>query len=171
MSMMPTLRKLTAADASQYHDFRLLALEQEPYVFASDAQEQRGASLEVIERMLSSDPQSFVLGAYLETELIGMIGLGRETRQKISHKASIWGFYVKQNARDQRIGKSLLNKTLEFAEQQPGLEFIRLVVDTSQTNAIHLFEQVGFVIYGVEKNMLKVDDFYVDKAFYRLELS
>ena len=41
MSMIPTLRKLTAADASQYHDFRLLALEQEPYVFASDAQEQR----------------------------------------------------------------------------------------------------------------------------------
>ena len=156
--MTSTLRKVTAQDANLYQDFRLATLEQEPYVFASDAQEQRGASLEVIERMLSSDPQSFVLGVWLEDELIGMIGLGRETRQKIAHKASIWGFYVKQNARDQGVGKSLLNKTLEFARQQPGLEFIRLVVDTSQTNAIHLFEQVGFVIYGVEKNMLKLEE-------------
>ena len=39
--MTPTLRKLTAQDANLYHDFRLAALEQEPHVFAADAQEHR----------------------------------------------------------------------------------------------------------------------------------
>ena len=55
--------------------------------------------------MLSSDPQSFVLGAWLEDELIGMIGLGREHAKKLLTKPQFGDFMSNQTLKVKVSGK------------------------------------------------------------------
>jgi ribosomal protein S18 acetylase RimI-like enzyme len=77
-----------------------------------------------------------------------MIGLKRELGGKHEHKGFIWGFYVEPDYRKQCVGRVLLTALLNAERKH--VEQIMLTVVENNAPAIALYEQVGFVRYGLE---------------------
>jgi ribosomal protein S18 acetylase RimI-like enzyme len=57
------------------------------------------------------------------------------------------------DARGQGVGKQLVMNAIEFARAD-GKAYINLVVDPANTRAIHLYENVGFMVTGTQPNGL-----------------
>jgi ribosomal protein S18 acetylase RimI-like enzyme len=163
-----SVRQLGIGDRDSYFSFRLRALETYPQGFATSAEEWRNAPPDKIDALLlasekNSDP---ILGAFTSnSELIGSLGLSRETRMAVQHKVSLVAMYVDPAFRRNGVGTQLVTEALELARQQPGLVLVRLVVDSENTDAVQLFERLGFVHYGREPLARRVEERYYDQSY------
>jgi hypothetical protein len=84
------IRDFVTEDARVYQAFRLAALCECPSAFASSYEEEHPTLLSVVAERLSSKEDRCVLGAWLDSSLVGMVGLQREEMRKLAHKAFIW---------------------------------------------------------------------------------
>jgi ribosomal protein S18 acetylase RimI-like enzyme len=163
-----SVRQLGIGDRDDYFSFRLRALEAYPQGFATSAEEWRNAPPEKIDALLlasekNTDP---ILGAFTsDANLVGSLGLSRETRTAVQHKASLVAMYVDPAFRRKGIGTQLVSEALELARQFSDLVLIRLVVDSENTDAVRLFERLGFVHYGREPLARRVEEHYYDQSY------
>jgi ribosomal protein S18 acetylase RimI-like enzyme len=165
------MRVLTERDAAAYWSLRLEALEREPESFAESPEEHRATPIELAAMRLHQDDNgSFVLGAFLDGELVGMAGFFREKLLKARHKGRIWGVYVRASYRGQGIGRALLRGLLEKIKTLAGLEQVNLTVSCHQGAAKTLYRSLGFETYGVEPAALKIGDQYFDEEYMVLRL-
>jgi ribosomal protein S18 acetylase RimI-like enzyme len=152
-------------------NLRLEALEQEPQSFAESAEEHRATSIELaVARLREADDASFVLGAFLAGELVGMAGFYREKHLKARHKGRIWGVYVRANCRGQGVGRALCSALLEKVKTLPGLEQISLTVSSGQPAAKSLYRSLGFETFGYERAAFKFGEQYFDEEYMVLRL-
>jgi ribosomal protein S18 acetylase RimI-like enzyme len=163
-----SVRQLGSRDRDDYFLFRLRALEEYPQGFATSAEEWRNAPPNKIDALLlasekNTDP---ILGAFTsDAKLVGSLGLSRETRMAVQHKASLVAMYIDPVFRRGGIGTKLVTEALELARQQPSLVLVRLVVDSENTDAVRLFERLGFVHYGQEPLARRVEEQYYDQSY------
>ena len=169
----PVIRVLGPRDVDDYSAVHLAGLIEVPQAFTTDADAWRDAPRETIARHLDAGrakTRGPVLGAWRDEALIGLIGLTREERRSVSHKAGLWGFYVTAAHRRQGVGRALLDAMIDHAAAVSGLRQLRAVVASSCVEALGLFESVGFERFGFEQDARLVEGRFHDLLYlwYRL---
>jgi len=165
------IRLLAAGDAPAYSRLRLEMLERDPEAFSSSAEEHRALTMDDIKERLSTDLENkFVVGAFLDGELVGVSGFYRDSTLKQRHRGHVWGVYVTGRARGQGIARTVMTTLLDRARNIQGVEQIVLSVTTTQTAATALYRSLGFQSFGLEQRALKIGDRYVDEEYFVLPL-
>jgi ribosomal protein S18 acetylase RimI-like enzyme len=167
------IRQLTETDATIFRVLRLRALRESPHAFTNSYEEFSQQPLESTVQRFRDQVNSrinFMLGAFVDDQLVGIVGFYRETALKIQHKGSIVSMYVQPEYRSQGIARALLTEAIDRARRLPGLTQVLLGVMETQTTAKRLYESLGFTVYGREPRAIKIGDEYFDEEFMLLKL-
>jgi len=114
------------------------------------------------------DKVGFVLVATFENKAIAYCSVEQNEEEASYHVATV-GLLVSKDFRDGGVGRELLKKAIEFAED---LSFKKLCLSTFAGNesAIHLYREVGFEIVGVRKNQFQIDSKFYDEIMMDFQL-
>ena len=165
------IRRLTAHDAEAFREVRLRSLREDPAAFTNSLEEFSRQPLERVRaRLIGEGDDDFMLGAFLDGELVGTVGFYRETALKLRHKGHIVTMYVTPEARGRGLGKALLQEALRRIRAISGLKQVLLGVVTTQSSARRLYESLGFKVYGREPDAVKIGDEYFAEEFMLLKL-
>jgi ribosomal protein S18 acetylase RimI-like enzyme len=168
------IRLLNERDAQALWNFRMLALQSDPWSFVESPQElQNIPAVEYATRLSANKTdhaENFVYGAFVQEKLLGMVGFYQEQPLKRRHKGWIWGVFVAPEARGQGLAKKLMSETSDRAANIPGLEIILLTVSVGQTVPRSLYESLGFRSIGIEPQGLKIGPDHLDEEHMYLKL-
>lgn len=165
------IRRLTEDNAREFWELRFRALREDGDAFGATYEEEIKKPIQSLIEIFNNNyikpiNNNFILGAFNdENKIIGVIGLYRETRIKLRHKATIWGMYIIPEYRRKGIAKKLLTELINIAKTMEELEQLSLAVVSSNTKAIGLYNTLGFITYGKEKNAIKSNNKYYDENY------
>jgi ribosomal protein S18 acetylase RimI-like enzyme len=157
MSFAYEIRRLSGADAEAYRAIRLEGLERHPAAFSASLKEESDRPLSSFAERLDGN---YVLGAEQDGRLVGVAGFYRHDSEKTRHRGSLWGMYVREEARGTGIARRLVDGILDHARQR--VEEVGLSVWTENAAAIALYKRAGFVVIGQDLRALKIGDAYFD---------
>ena len=153
---MIEVKKLPTKRWKDYRNLRLEALKKDATAFGSSYEEEK--------KLLESEWKrrtGNTLFALSDDNPIGMIAYVFNNKKKIKHIANIFGFYVKEDYRNQGIGRKLIERTLLSIMKNKNIIKINLNVNSKQKSAVRLYKKFGFKIVGVLRK-----DLFVNGKFY-----
>ena len=145
------IKKLLKKRWKDYKKLRLDALRNEPQAFGSSYEEE--VKLTKTEWTKRIDNALF---AVINDKPVGMIVYFFNTKQKTSHIAHIFGFYVAKQHRRLGIGSKLFETAISTIKRNRHIRKIQLMVNPRQIAAIKIYEIQGFVKTGLLKRELMV---------------
>lgn len=105
--------------------------------------------------------KDLMLLAFMEGEYIGNCSISGSTSLRYRHRATI-GIALYQKYTGMGIGRAILETLIEIAKKE-GYEQLELEVIAGNKRAVHLYESLGFQIYGrFPDNMKYKDGTYAD---------
>lgn len=107
-------------------------------------------------------PNSILLIAEFDNELIGNIDLTGSKRAKMFHTGMI-GMGIKEKWRNQGLGKFLIEAVIDWAKNHSDIELIWLDVYASNELGYNLYKNTGFKVSGIIKGFFKEENDYIDK--------
>jgi RimJ/RimL family protein N-acetyltransferase len=164
------LRVLEVGDVDAFSALRLAALRECPTAFSSSYEEECDIPLARRAERMAPGRGHAIFGAFDGQNLVGTVGLHRESGRKIAHKAMIWGVYVAPAFRGRGVGRLLLERALAHATSMPGLLRVTLGVNTENAAAIALYKSLGFETFGLERGFLLVDGVLHDELHMAFKL-
>jgi RimJ/RimL family protein N-acetyltransferase len=163
------IRRSNLADAANFRELRLGALQDSPTAFSMDYEKVLNQSIKHWEDLLiMNDQESTIFFAEHDGQLIGMIGIARGRSQKTRHSADVWGVYMIPEWRGLRIAEEMIKSCLAWAKER-NIVVARLGVTTINNPAIRCYERCGFKIYATERRALLHEGRYYD--FHLMSLS
>jgi ribosomal protein S18 acetylase RimI-like enzyme len=167
--------EVTAADAAAFKALRLRGLREHPEAFGESAEDFEALSLDqVVERITSRrSGGGFILGARARSsgDLVGVVGIAPDRGRKSAHRATLWGVYVAGEHRGRGICRRLIDAALARCRRDGQIEQVRLGVATTNAPAIAVYCAAGFVEYGREPRVLRVDGRDYDEYLMVVELN
>jgi len=106
---------------------------------------------------------SFTLGAFSGTDLVGIVSLERDPRVKATHKALISRMFVHPRAAGKGAGRALLQQLIADALNLGDIRYLYLTVLASNIRAIHLYSSLQFKEFAREPGGVLIGDQYVDE--------
>jgi RimJ/RimL family protein N-acetyltransferase len=160
------VRRLVPCDATAYRALMLEAYERHPDAFTSSVAERSAQPIAWWQARVKDDPHAneMVFGAFRGDRLVGVAGLGFETREKARHKCMLFGMYVPEEFRGGGVGRALVNAVLQEARARAGTRVIQLTVTDGNRAAQSLYERCGFAPFGVEPFAVAVGTGFVSKV-------
>lgn len=162
------IQRLDLTHSTAYRALRLRALQDHPDAFTSSFEEEAQRPLADTTQRLST-PAECLWGAFDGPQLVGMVGLSRETRIKNQHKAHLVGMYVAPEHTGQGVGAALVAAVLQHAAAT-GVALLVLTVTDGNHAAQALYERAGFVSFGVEPDAIRVQGVPLGKRHMALQL-
>lgn len=161
------IRKLSFEDQSKFVKMRLEALEQEPQAF--------GDSYSVLSKKNDSFWESELnnkwrvwFGVFDNGNLVGIGSIKYVKSLKFNHIAHLSGIYVTKSHRGQGIGKLLFKTRIDEAFKNEKIKKLKLIVNTSQTNAILLYKSFNFREVGRLEAEFRLGDTFYDALLMEL---
>lgn len=167
----PLVRRLTAPDAPSLRRLRLDALVETPESFGSSYEEEHTLTLEDIREWITPLDDGAMFGVFADDALAGMVGVGRQRKLKMRHKAHIWSMYVAPAQRGHGLGRLLMHAAIAHAQTMRGIRQVQLSVTANNVAAAALYASLGFMEYGTEREALCVNGQLYDETLMALALS
>jgi RimJ/RimL family protein N-acetyltransferase len=160
-----TIARLAPPDAPAYRALMLEAYERFADAFTSTPAERRDLPIAWWEARLVEGPQpdQLVFGAFDGDRLVGAAGLMFSTREKLRHKATLFGMVVRPDWRGRGLARGLVDAALVAARSRPGIAVVQLTVTQGNAAAEALYAHCGFVPFGLEPMAVAVGTGYVSK--------
>jgi RimJ/RimL family protein N-acetyltransferase len=112
-------------------------------------------------RLAASEPaEEVVLGLWAQNVLCGIVGVQFESREKIRHKATLFGMYVPNQFQKLGYGALLVEAAIATASKRSGVKQLQLTVTEGNAGAIDLYKRAGFQPFGIEPNAVFVNGTY-----------
>lgn len=108
----------------------------------------------------SRQENSVVLLAWADESVVGLLALRGETHPQEAHVGTI-GISVDSGYRGRGIGTLLIERLLEWAASH-GLHRIEIDAFANNTDAIRLYERLGFQHEGLLRDAISIDGDFVD---------
>ncbi|HEX5372229.1 MAG TPA: GNAT family N-acetyltransferase [Aquabacterium sp.] len=146
------IARVTPAELSSFKSLRDEGLRLHPEAFDADLDiEQSRPPESYIGRLGLYEPLggTFLIGAWVRDEMVGMVGLERHSLPKLRHSAELNSMMVKPTHSGCGIGFKLIDECLRQARAASGLELITLKVSTANQQAVQLYERAGFKPCGI----------------------
>ncbi|WP_269530931.1 GNAT family N-acetyltransferase [Chitinimonas sp. BJYL2] len=163
------IRLATAADAQPWQAMRLEALAAHPEAYGSSVAEEAGFSPDVVAARLT-DPLNRVWVAERDGELIATATARREMSHKARHRCNLFAMYVKPASRGQGVASQLVDAIKRSARTELGADWLQLSVQTGNVAAVALYARAGFVVWGTERDSLRVGEAHYDEYHMALDL-
>jgi RimJ/RimL family protein N-acetyltransferase len=145
------IRLLTPEDAEAYWAIRLEALESKPRAFGASPDKFRTTRPEeMVDRLRAIENGSFIVGAFVDDELVGTAGLSWPESAETRPAPFVWGVYVSPKARGQNFASEMMEMLLRRARSYDGLEEIKLDCFGTSLAAIALYRKFGFNTVSME---------------------
>ena len=162
------IQRLDLTHSTAYRALRLRALQDHPDAFTSSFEEEAQRPLaDTTQRMTA--PAESLWGAFDGPQLVGMVGMSRETRVKNRHKAHLVGMYVAPEHAGHGVGAALVAAVVQHAAAHQVALLVLTVTDGNQA-AQALYERAGFVSFGVEPDAIRVQGVRLGKRHMALQL-
>lgn len=163
------IRQSNLADAQNFRELRLGALQDSPTAFSMDYEKASNQSIKHWEdTLIMNDQESAIFFAEHNGQLVGMTGIARGRSPKTRHSADVWGVYVTPAWRGLHVAEEMIKCCLEWARAR-AVVIARLGVTTINKPAIRCYERCGFTSYGTESRALFLEGRYYD--FYMMSLA
>lgn len=156
------LREGNLADALQYRDLRLNALQDSPTAFSADYQVNFDHPMSFWEGRLTFDEYGVIFFAEHDNYLIGMTGIRMGESPKTKHGAYVWGVYIRPAWRGLHVAEALIELCADWAQER-GVVILKLGVMSNNDSAIRCYKRCGFTVYGTEPRALYHDNQYYDE--------
>ncbi|MCY7307206.1 MAG: GNAT family N-acetyltransferase [Rhodoferax sp.] len=167
------IRQLLPSGAAACHALRLRGLRAYPQAFNSSFEQESDKPLESSAQRLAPDggrPHDFFPGAFVGTDLCGMVGLQGRYRPKERHNASVVGMFVAPEVAGRGVGKALLQELIARARILPELVQLDPTVTAGNGPAQTLYANPGFVEVGRLQRAIRVGNAYFAKVHMALQL-
>ena len=158
-----TIRRLSAADAEAFRAVRLEGLERHPPAFGASLKEESSRPLAFFADRLEAN---HVLGAEMAGRLSGVAGFRVHDSEKTRHRGTLWGMYVREEARGTGVARRLVDGILNHARGR--VEQVALSVWVENPAAIALYRSAGFVVFARDVRSLKIDGVYYDELLMQI---
>ncbi|MQT34128.1 GNAT family N-acetyltransferase [Pseudomonas helleri] len=152
--------------AKAYRQLMLEAYSLHPEAFVSGIADREKLPLSWWEGQLD-DELSALFGAFIDAQLVGIVGLAFEPWEEAQHKATLFGLYVPHAFRGQGVGEQLVQTVLSLAEQEPDIKVVELTVSANSAAALALYRRCGFEQSGLEDSAIRVGEDYYDRVHMR----
>ena len=160
------LRRLETADAPAFQRLRIEGFALQPREFRYAPEDEADMPLAEVAARLARD---FVVGVFDGDTLVGIAGLTRHGGVKISHKALLWGMYLRAEFRGRGGADMLMSAILDHARGR--VEIVTLTAMSDNPRALAFYRRWGFAAYGVEPAAVKYEGGYFDETLMSLRLA
>lgn len=164
------IRALTPADLASYRRLRLESILDSPSSFVPTHEEESALPEEQMAARLKASPFQVTYGAFQGEALVGTVGLVRDARSKIHHRATVVGVYVTPNARSAGAVQGMFEAVIAYARNIPELVQLDLKVNTINPRARAVYAKLGFTSCGIDYRALCIDGRFHDEERMALYL-
>lgn len=152
------IKRLVQSNWEDWKNIRLQALRNEPCSFGGSYEEAVNYSTEYWQESIKKND---IFGAFIQNNIIGIVGFYAETSLKIKHKGFVFAMYIAPQHRKCGVASQLLQAAIDHASVI--VSQLHLSCATINIKALKLYKKYGFEIYGQEPGALKVDDKFIDE--------
>ncbi len=161
-------RLLDINDKNNFKKIRLELLKNEPKSFGSSFDEESRFEDIMWDNRLNKK-HVFNVGTFSNNEIIGLAVFVMSPRKKMKHHATLNSMYIKKEYRNKGIAINMINFGIELLKKN-NVEILDLSVSKGNDKAIKLYEKLGFIKYGDQPKVIKIDKEYINLLLYSREL-
>lgn len=136
------IRTLSSDDLFSFIDLWSEGFESDPYAFRTSITKwKQKLEIEIKKDFYSSiRKKNFILGAFFETKLIGMVGI-----YQYKENFNLWGTLVRRSYRGKCLGNTLIIEAIKnLVSANPQVQNLYLEVFSSAHAARSLYKKLGF---------------------------